>query len=358
MDGNARALPIRLSYCDNHHMSQIYAGFQMLESAGVLKCHWEPGPPGCMPNFVSVTVGDAVRVHYDVSDGLNWIPGDEAANLDYFAANAPAGVIFKRSYCEAVRARAGTGTTVLPLGLNYHITPNYHPNKGTLKDRLERQVRDTPFFARALKIQSSTFTCADYEALPQLNGPAKVMLFTRLWDPRGEDVRSKAESDERTLMNAARIELISNLRRTFAGRFFGGLYTDAYSSENAPQELLLPWAATEKRTYLRRMKEHAVCVATTGLHGSTGWRLAEYVAASRAIVTEPLRFDPGTGLVAGRNYVEASPDLMQQEVESLLVNPHRIRGMMLANFHHYRSRLRPDALILATLERALANTIG
>src|SRR5262249_46461396 len=52
---------------------------------------------------------------------------------------------------------------------------------------------------------------------------------------------------------------------------------------------------TSKHAYLKLLRTHEVCIATSGLHGSSGWKFAEYMAAGRAIVSEPLRHRiPGT----------------------------------------------------------------
>lgn len=46
------------------------------------------------------------------------------------------------------------------------------------------------------------------------------------------------------------------------------------------------------------VKESDICITTTGLHRSIGWKFAEYIAASKAIVTEKLNYSPGTELKA------------------------------------------------------------
>ena len=357
MTTQAERLQVTLSYSDDPHMSQIFTGFQMLEASGVVRLLWEPGPPGDLPGCVSAALdsdGNRVLVHYDILDGLNWIPGEEQANLEFLASSAPAGVIFKRSYRSDLVDRVPVGTTILPLGLNYQVSPPYNPIKRGLRVRMERSVRDSRWLSRILRVQPATHPVDVYEAAPQLQGPFRVMMYTRLWDPQGSDVRTPEEALERESINAARVETLLALRKDLGGRFTGGLYRDAYSESYATSDLLLPWVATEKVAYLRSMKRHAICLATAGLHGSTGWRFAEYVAASRAVITEPLQFDPGPGLVAEQHYIEAPLDALGDAVSSLLSDPERIRRMMRANFRHYRSSLRPDALILATLEQALA----
>jgi hypothetical protein len=65
-----------------------------------------------------------------------------------------------------------------------------------------------------------------------------------------------------------------------------------------------PVSLTNKRHYLELVRSHAVCIATTGLHGSTGWKFSEYVAAARGIVTEPLRYEVPGDFKSEQNYLE------------------------------------------------------
>jgi hypothetical protein len=86
-----------------------------------------------------------------------------------------------------------------------------------------------------------------------------------------------------------------------------------------------------------------------GLHESNGWKIAECVAASRAIVAQELRhtvpgFADGTNLLQFRNpaeCVEAVGRLMESATER--------RAMAEANREYYLSRLRPDRLMTTAL---------
>jgi hypothetical protein len=184
-------------------------------------------------------------------------------------------------------------------------------------------------------------------------------MFTRLWDPDGNDVASAVQRDDRRKINARRIDLIRTCRRTFGERFTGGIHSDSYSRTQVSKDLLLPWSDTQKRAYLETMKSHSICVATTGLHSSIGWRFAEYVAASRAVVTESLTFEVGGNFKQGRNYLEFSDsDSLIEVITYLLADRRRVVQMMESNRRYYEAFLRPDALILNTLIHALGLSEG
>lgn len=352
-----RSLRIQLSYSRNPHLSQLYSGFQALERMGATTCEWDlaPAQRANSPATLSVLVDGRVMLHYDVLDGLNWVVGTAAENLDYFHANAPEGIYFKRSYTDLLNDYAPPGVTVVPLGLNYFVSPFYVPGAIGLRSRFERQLRDSAFLRRLLSIQAASFPVEDFEALPQLAGETRILMYTRLWDPRGKDVRSPREGTERSEINAARIEALLALREAFGSRFTGGIYTDTFSRSCTDPALLLSWQESEKHSYLAEMKRHAICVATGGLHGSIGWRFAEYVASSRAIVSEPLQFGVGGEFHSGRNYVEFSNvDELVNCVDRLLSDPKLMRSMMVANYRYYCAHLKPSALVLDTLVHGLA----
>jgi hypothetical protein len=111
---------------------------------------------------------------------------------------------------------------------------------------------------------------------------------------------------------------------------------------------------TRKSAYLSLLHRASVGIATTGLQGSNGWKLGEYVAAAKAIVTEPLRYSLPGRFEPDRNYL-----LFRDEHECLKATQTLIRNrtmrhaMMHENLAYYRCHLRPDALVLNTLIQAL-----
>ena len=92
-------------------------------------------------------------------------------------------------------------------------------------------------------------------------------------------------------------------------------------------------------------------MATTGLHGSIGWKMAEYVAASRAIVSEPLRYPVPGGFAPGRNFLEFdSLESFVAAIERLLTDATLREDIRRANWEYYLRWVRPDAQVMRTLE--------
>ena len=177
------------------------------------------------------------------------------------------------------------------------------------------------------------------------------MCRTWLSGPSDSDY-SRADCEA---VNEMRAACIRAARAEFGDRFYGGFAIDDFTRREYGDCLLPDQEASERRAFLARVRDSAVCVATTGLHGSIGWKMAEYVAASRAIVSEPLRYEVPGGFAAGRNFLEfTSLESFIASVERLLRDVSLREDMMRANWEYYWRWVRPDAQVMRTLERIMA----
>jgi len=169
------------------------------------------------------------------------------------------------------------------------------------------------------------------------------------WDPNAPGVTPEKEA-ERHDINEMRARTISTLRRELGARFIGGFVRSEYSMWTYPGLLLPDDSVSMKRNYISLLREFPICIATTGLHGSIGWKLAEYVAFSKAIVSEKLRFTVPHGFVAGSNYLEfESTEECLDRVRALLANDTLRRGIMMRNWEYYNTFLAPELLVAETL---------
>jgi hypothetical protein len=118
--------------------------------------------------------------------------------------------------------------------------------------------------------------------------------------------------------------------------------------------LILPPEATSQKNYLQTLKSFPICVATTGLHRSNGWKLAEYVAFSKAILTEKLAFEVPGRFKPERNYLEfSSPDDCVHCALRLIEDRSLRLALMRNNAAYFQLYLRPDRLIQNALTAAL-----
>jgi hypothetical protein len=103
------------------------------------------------------------------------------------------------------------------------------------------------------------------------------------------------------------------------------------------------------------MKRSLIGVATSGLHGSVGWKFAEYLAASRCIVSQPLCPERAYGIVEGEHYLPfQTADECANACERLLNDAALAQAMRRSNEDYYRNELKPPVMMLKRLRTAIA----
>jgi hypothetical protein len=191
---------------------------------------------------------------------------------------------------------------------------------------------------------------------PRTTQAPRVLFMAGAWDPARVPAEAPEKAAEFEAINETRAACVRLLRREFGDRFFGGILHSEFARRRYADVLLPEARAASKRRYLRRVREYPICIATMGLHGSNGWKLAEYVGHSRAIVTERLRYAVPGGFSSPENYLDfGTPEQCVEQVSRLMQDPSLRAAQMRANHDYYRAWMRPDALaarILDVLERA------
>lgn len=324
------------------HVSGVLTGFRMLEQNGELTLNIvdaRKDPAEARDTLLEADV-DGKIVLFDMMDGY-FYNCPEVVQRRF----AEADVIFKRSFSVEKNQQfpEGIRKKLRPLGLNYYVTSPGSPLDGNLswKNRAVRWIKDGNCYVQ------------DFEAeMKTVPAEPKILFMTRLWDPNEQAIQGHPEfSKQWEEVNESRIALNRALRARFPRQFTGGLSDTPYAREHCP-ELIIPKYMTGKRFYLRRMKQTEICIASTGLHESIGWKLAEYVAAGRAIVSEPLRYEVPGGFASGQNYLEyTTPEECIAQVEALLKAPAALQTMAQNNAAYYREWLRPDQQVRHALEQ-------
>ena len=357
------AISCRLYYQSaSPHIQQLYTGFRLLQRSGFVRLsqqrratpiQYESAAPHLKDAghaHLDVLVNGKLRVHFDTHDAEELALG-ELGNCDFY---------FKRSYRPEVvnSLPADQQHKVLPLGLNYRVLPD---------------VVDTLSMARALSLTGwSAPTLAAFkqaldtnnrlgfqprvgliQAEPDLRADPNVLFLVAAYDPYDDPHRSQEKIDDRIFINETRARCLRLLKDALGARFTGGFSHNRYAAEQYP-DLVVPRGTTGQSQYLRTLRSFPICVATTGLHGSTGWKLAEYVAFSKAILSEKLVYEvPGT-FTAEQNYIEfTSPEECLNGAVRLIENRALRQKLMQSNATYYREYLRPDALVRNALTTAL-----
>ncbi len=339
----------------SEHLLQIYAGFSELAHRKLIRLH-----PIRMQGYSGKMIGNSVlRVEverryqavYDTADTCHLSDRVDLNEVDFY---------FKRSYRSEIAASLPQGDKIRPLGLGYLVYSRHdflyrrafwsaHP-----REIVVQLLRANPALARLLMIKTSVFTSeiGRFEGAPKVNSEPLILFITRLWRPERADTVEKAEERER--INSMRVDCIRLLRKEFGAHFIGGLIPNEYSQKHYPDALLEDARVVHKHRYLNLMHQADICVTTTGLEGSNSWKLAEYVAASKAIVAERLNYFVPGGFEAGKNYLEfTTAEECAAKVVELYTRPEERWAMAARNLNYYYHYLRPDALIWNSLMTVL-----
>lgn len=336
---------------DVEHLRQIYTGFSMLHAQGFLRLK-QTIPEEYLQDKTNgdrwtnykffntkAVLNGKISIVYDTHD-WNWIDEEILGEADFY---------FKRSYDEQFVSQLKDGNKVFPLGLNYQVTSRktdvFQIERAKFysgKDRVKAIIK-------GLRIgKGETEQLGKMESYPPLDLSPKVLFMARAWDTNL--IENKKRKDAVEQINETRAESIRRLRKEFGTGFFGGLAHEEYAVKHFKDCLLPDGNFANKRNYLEILKDFPVCVATTGLNNSIGWKLGEYVAFSKAIVTEPLHFGVTGDFKNESNYLEfTDSEEIVNAVTRLFEDGDLRRAMMVNNYRYYHSFLRPDSLILNSL---------
>ena len=337
---------------DRTHCGQVATGFLALEQRrgkDVLQVHlhddraqYQGTPESCVP-LVLVDY-DGTRIAYDLEDGY-WTRPRMRAILD------ECDCYFKRGFStEENRRRLSPEQQekmhALGLYISYGKAPLPNPQSGNSK----RMAGLDGFGYRVKSVLKPQYTPQGFERPPRgLSQKPTIIFSARLWDPG--DVEERYWED-RIAINTMRIGVVRTLRAAFGNCFIGGIEDNPYARKLCP-DLVLPKFKTYRKRYLHAMHNADICVATTGLHQSTGGKSGEYVAASKAIVSEQLLYEIPGDFAAHANYLPfTTPEECVDAVNRLLEHPEQVREMQRLNWDYYQNYLRPDRLIERTLEIA------
>ncbi|MEO8459657.1 MAG: hypothetical protein ABI451_03935 [Dokdonella sp.] len=352
-----RDRPLCELYCqaDEPHLQQIYTGFSMLARRGELRMRqhlhptpfFDPSKPGHLSDSRAshlLVDCDGVRVAYDVHDA-----GEIDAEL-----LERADIYFKRSWEQKFIDACAHPERILPLGANVwvHDTPaDMHALKRAFVNRGGARVKAA---VRALGVDrllgDRLFTprLSDIEAAPPIELAPRVLFLAEAWNPA--EAPTPETAAERIVINAMRAGCMRLLREQFGAAATCGFRPTPFAQREFADLALTDSSLSRKRNYLALVRAHPICVATIGLHRSTGWKFAEYLSMARAIVSEHVFMRLPGDIASGKNYLEFdSPESCAGHVERLFSDAALRAKMMRANHDYYLHYLRPDALVANSL---------
>jgi hypothetical protein len=163
----------------------------------------------------------------------------------------------------------------------------------------------------------------DFEVRPDVPLDNTILYQTRVWEAKD------CPGDEQ--INDERIDLIRALKSEFKERFLGGVVPTEYAKEKYPD--LLTTLPTRHPQYVKWAKRPAIAIHTRGLFGATGIKMSEFLAASKAIVSDPLENTLPAPLAHVAQF--ASPEVCVAACQRLLSSPEMLREQRQASWDYY-----------------------
>lgn len=354
-------------YSSGGHLQQLFTGFLMLHRRGLLRLSQRFSRQGLRPSalphlrdvsgaHLGVRLEGApfdgpLHVHYDCHDAVE-VNEDRLEHCDFY---------FKRSYSQKyVDGLPGHRSKLFPLGLYYRVLPDAPHRLSVERALMTGEGLGARLQALVDALDGRNWLkynprVRELEALPQPDLAPRVLFLAAAHDPYGSQGRTREKIDEMCAINEMRASCIRVLRKELGARFLGGFIHSPYARRAHADVLVQDNGLTRKRRYVRLLKSFPICIATTGLHGSIGGKFAEYVALSKAIVSERLNYAVPGDLQAGHHYLEfgSAEECAAQSMRLVEDRDARAR-LMFNNARYYQSHLRPDALVLNSLLTALS----
>lgn len=342
------------------HLYQIIAGFTVLKRNGETELKIEKLSPlskDVLPyNMLEAVTEDGKRLIYDMNDGYaNLLKSEEEMVPFYNSLLDRCDYLFKRSFSEKENSYLKAPEKIHKTAPNFFVTINGNaahfpvpcdPKQEKIK-KFIRMVPGTQYY-NGHCLEKNFFTDVTVSKNP------KVLFMARLWDPSGDfsGQLTDAMKEERFAINESRASCIRMLKKELGDSFFGGITPSEFALKEYPDIVLRNANIGKKNEYLRFMKSFDIHVSTMGLHRSTGWKFAEYLAAAKAVVCEPLYYESAGNLTEGENYLTfTDADSCAERVRELLSFDRR-EEMMKKNKQYADSYMHCDTLIRNTLKEA------
>ncbi len=325
------------------HTSVIIVGLKKLQEKKLINLSINDLQSTCgsCKNYgITVLEINGKNVVIDVADGY----GDTteykinlAKNCDYY---------FRRSFNKELNIKyygKDLSKKIYPLGMNYYC---YY--KGEKFD-FSRQSTIKKIIRQFMGFKSEKwFTIDKLEYEPSFKQNPKIIFFCRLWEPQEDEYKEHFET-----ISKMRIEVMRKLKNKYQKSFVGGVFKDSYSLKMCP-DLVVSKKYTKRDAYLKQLKKADICIGSLGLGNSTGWKTAEYVIASKAIVMEQPVYDVPGKFCDGENYLSfKTADECLEKVDFLINNPDKIIKMEQKNRDYYLNYLSPDAQMKYVIETVL-----
>ena len=220
--------------------------------------------------------------------------------------------------------------------INTQSRSNFKLNK--VKEYILNELKKIIFIPN-----SQEFECNE---LSGCNQEMSIFFQTRLW------AYEKETTEDMDKINIERVELVRHLKNAFGNRYKGGLVPEPIALQHYPE--LITHLPTRQRSFAKISRLSSIGVYSRGLHNSLAFKLAEYLASGKCIVSCKLDNQLPVPLKEGINYLEYNtPQACVDQCRYLMKNPDIMNTMRKANLEYYHKYVRPANHMMYLLDKCM-----
>jgi hypothetical protein len=343
--------------CQNlYAFAKLHTGLCLLAINGEIDVRFAAPPEGrrffCEEGLAAISIGavggEERLAAIDVYDRANVFGREllECCNL-----------YFQRSYCGAEIARLPVAlrNKVVPFGMNYACRTSvkyWRAIAGPTFGKLRRAASGGPAAMKDALLQVLMIPRYGlFELEPSVPLRPEIVFQTRVW------MQADCSTEPIEPLNESRVALVRALRKSFPKHFRGGVIPTKLARKRYPDALTTE--PTRPGGYLTASRESLIGISTRGLHHSTPFKLPEYLAGSKCVVSEPLRNELPAALDDGRELVWfRGVDECLGKCEELLQRPEWARELRHNAWKYYREQVAPAAHVRKCLGQVMAGVIA
>lgn len=351
------------AYQNLYHASYIYTGLCELSRQGRARVRFVV-PRGekkfCAADSLTVCLevkargtGKSSLLAIDLRDRSDVFTPDALQSSDLY---------MKRSYYEPdmVSLPAALKPKIIPFGLNYAcrsaastprvmkaILPHYALD---FLRSSKRAFGHAKRFSEVMRQYLATSSEKEFEKKPDESAEASVLFQTRVYLPE------EIEPDDPHEVNEERVALVRALKKAFGDKFRGGLVPTAYAKEHYPDAVSSH--SSRQSEYIEMSKRSLIAIYTRGLHHSLAFKLPEYLASSKCVISSPLRNQLPAPLVKGKHYLQfQTPEECVERCADLLRDSEEAARLRHESWRYYQEEVTPASHLLKCLRRATLSNV-